>query len=117
MARSGGGPLRHPVLLQKPTANATPDGFGVVDLTDDDNWATVASRRAAITPTGGGEFFHGRQVQAQVTHMIEFRHDSATEQIGPRWRIKFGTRIFQVESAYSVNERGRRMECQCREMV
>ena len=117
MARAGGGPLRHPTVIQKPKAGATPDAMGVVDLTSDDNWATVATRRAAITPTGGSEFFHGRQVQAQVTHLLEFRHDAATEQIGPTWRIKFGSRVFQVESAYDVNERGRRIEVQCREMV
>ncbi len=111
------GSLRHSVAIQKPKADATPDDFGVVDMTDDGNWTTVASRRAAVEPRSGSEFFHGNQVQAEITHLVTLRQDSLTEQIGPRWRLKYGSRVLQVERAYSLQERGQWIECQCREMV
>lgn len=109
--------LRHPVVIQSPDDSATPDAFGNIDFTNDDNWTTEGSRRCQIRPVTGKELYHGAQVQSNLTHTLRFRADELTGQISSRWRIVFGSRVFNVERAFTVMELDWEVEVQCVERV
>lgn len=111
------GELRHEVAIQKPNDGVTADDFGTIDLTNGANWTHVATRRAKIEPHAGGETFAGRQVQAQITHVVTLWCEPVIAAIGARWRIVHGARRLHVERAYTVGEEGRQIECQCCEVA
>lgn len=111
------GELQHEVALQRPNDAATTDDFGDIDLSNDANWTTVATRRAKIEPVGGGERFAGGQVQAGITHVVSLWWDPAIASVKSRWRIVHGSRKLHVDRAYTVGERARQIECHCQEKV
>lgn len=102
------GTLRHRVLIQKRDPSQSPSGAV------SDGWVSVATTYAAIEPLTGRERLTADQVQAETTHRIIIRWRPGFD---PTYRIRFGDRIFHVESAISREERGRSLELLAREEV
>lgn len=105
-------PYTHTLTLQKPDPNATNDDDGLIDLRNDDNWVTVASIRARFVTSGGRESERTdtetyRQVQAMDTVLVFTPATNTTRNLNPAWRLKLGTRVFQIVSAQLINETGR----------
>ena len=105
------------VTLQKPNTGVAADAGNHVDLTDDDNWLTVATRKCIIKTRGGSESYRFAQVQAEVTHLIDMRSDSVTRQVGPTWRLDFEGRKFDIVAAYDVDESRRTVRIHAVEQV
>ena len=103
------GPLRHRVEIQQATESADAHNQAV------QSWATVASRWAQIRPATGREVLDGQAPAADVSHEITLRHYSRT--LTPKFRLKLGTRVFNVVSAVNFDERNRRTVIQAREEV
>lgn len=107
------GKRRNRVRLDRPKPTAEKDAAGQIDLADESNWQNVASRFARIVPRGGRESFRFQQVRAEVSHLLELPSDSVTRTIDPTWRIKFGSRTFQIDSAFDVEERMKMVQVYC----
>lgn len=89
------GKLRHRVEVQTPTE--TLDALGQASRT----WATTTTRYASILPLTGRELERARQISPDVTHKLTLRNVSITT----RDRLLFGTRVFNVQSVLTPEER------------
>lgn len=98
-------PYTHTLTIQRP--GTTTDAAGHVDLTDDDNWTTVGQIRARFITKGGRESFVFKQTQAETTHVLLSPSTTLTRSLDPAWRLKMGTRIFQITNTNDVNEMNR----------
>lgn len=103
-----GGKLRNRVEIQAVTE--TVDSYGQPVKT----WATVDKRWAAIEDSTGREFERAKQFAADMTHLVRMRfYDGLTQQ----HRIKFGSRIFGIESVNDMDQRNREHVLSCKEIV
>jgi SPP1 family predicted phage head-tail adaptor len=103
------GKLRHRVELQKPTESTLgSDGLPVV------TWSTQERRWAEIRPLSARELFAAQQVQAQVTHAVKLRW---TNPLNAKYRIKWNTRYFGIESVIDPDERNVEHTLLCREVA
>lgn len=104
------GRLRHPITIQAPvkTANTTGETRK--------QWSDVASRRAHIEPLSGRELWQARQTDATVSHRVTMRADRSLS-IVPQMRVKFGTRVFDINAALTVDEIHHEQVLYCTEVV
>ena len=98
------GRLRHRVTIERNT-NSTPNDNGQVKP----NWQTVYTRWAAIRPLRGKEYEEAHQMKAIETHEITLRYVPITR----KDRIRYGSRIFNIESVINVGERNKELLCRC----
>jgi SPP1 family predicted phage head-tail adaptor len=99
MARTQAGKLRHLVDFQKDIGAAVNSrGHTTAD------WVTQFRGYCQLEPLTGNELVVQKQIHSTVTHKIVTRCiQSATPQ--PTWRVKYGSRLFHVESILNVDER------------
>lgn len=102
------GKLRHYVQLQS-SADAQ-DDYGQQSKV----WTTEESIFASIQPLRGQELLEFQQINAELTHKIFIRH---TSNATPAKRIKFGTRIFDINVVRNIDERNIMQELLCKEKV
>lgn len=96
--RLGVGRFKDRIIFQAQVA--TPDGAGGNVLT----WADQGSAWAKVEPISAREIARHRGQVAEISHKITTPRRS---DIAPTaaWRIKFGTRYFNVRSIIDVGER------------
>jgi SPP1 family predicted phage head-tail adaptor len=83
-----------------------------------ENWVRKFPHWAEIVPRAGREARRFDQVRAEVDHIIRMLHTSLSSQIKPAdWRVKFGTRVFNIGAAFTVKEQQAIVELQCTEIV
>lgn len=104
--RSQVGRLRHRVELQEIVTTETDSG----QLTDAPT--TRATVYADVRPLRGYEAFGAHQLQAEVSHSIRIRFRTDVE---ASWRVKYGDRLFRVDSVFNVEERDRFLALICTE--
>jgi len=102
------GKMRHKVEVQAPVNSS--DGGGGSTRT----WSTVSTRWAKISPKGGNESYRQAQVQETLTLEITIRW---LENIGTNYRLKYGSRIFNIKNLRNIEERSRYIVMQCEEGV
>lgn len=104
------GQLRHRIEIQALTV--TPGSMGEPTET----WATSATIWGAVYPLKGKEWFEskGKAIRAEVTHRVHIRYMPG---ITPKHRVKFGSRIFRIESVLNPEERNRELILMCCEEV
>lgn len=73
-----------------------------------------ATVQAAIRPMSGREREKAQHLHAEVTHKISMRF---LENVTPKMRILFGTRVFDIIDTLNIDERGRYLELTCQEEV
>lgn len=102
------GKLRHHLEIQEEITPTPTDSFGAPKP----KWTTVAKRYAEIEGIEGRELWQGQQVRPDVTHGITIRYyqNSKGEPLGPKQRLKWVKRIFNIESAINIGERKRGTE-------
>jgi len=101
------GQLRHRVELQRPVDNQ--DGYGEVKRT----YTTDTTVWASIEPLQGREFEYAQQISAETTLKITIRYNS---NVTPKYRLKFGTRIFEITSLINPKERNEYLVLMCKEV-
>jgi SPP1 family predicted phage head-tail adaptor len=101
------GMLRHRVEIH--SIKEVPDGGGGFI----DEWQTDATVWAQIKPVSGVESLVGMQLQDSVTHDIIMRY----RQLKAKQRIKFGDRLFNIQSVIDIEERGRWLQIRAEEGV
>lgn len=92
------GALRQRIDLQ--SAVETRDAIGGVIRT----WSTIATVWGEIRPMNSHETVANRQVVGRITHFIKIRHYAALRQT---WRVKYGTRTFNITGIRNIDERGK----------
>jgi len=102
------GKLRHRVTIQK--KSVARDAYGSETVT----WLEEAVVWASVEPIAGREYFMSQQMQSDVTHRIIIRYYAG---VIPSYRIKFGTRIFDIMSVINTEERNREMVLMAREFL
>ena len=100
--------MRHYIDLQ--SATASQDGYGEESKV----WATDESIFAQIQPLRGQQLLEYQQINAELTHRIIIRH---TSNATPEKRIKFGTRIFDINVVRNIDERNIYQELLCKEKL
>ena len=104
------GNLRHQIELQTntPTTNSFGEQIPV--------WTTQATVWASINPLAGREFVEAKQrkIDATVRIITRYRADMLPT---PNWRVKFGNRIFDIDTVMNRNERNRTVDLMCREVM
>lgn len=109
------GSRSHRVTIEKPGGTAGDDGL--VDLTLDSNWTQLGKRWAGFKTRGGAEGRRFNQVGAEITHLIDMTYDTLTRQIVPSWRLRKGSRKFNITAAYDVDEAHRTVLVHATEVV
>lgn len=79
-------------------------------------WTTLATVWAAVEPLAGRQFFAAQQTQAQVTHSIRIRW-SRDWTLGPKDRVKFGERLFDIVAVLNIEERNQELVIQAVEVL
>jgi SPP1 family predicted phage head-tail adaptor len=101
------GDLRHKVQIQNPT-EAT-DSQGGAEFT----WATVGSAWAAIEPLSSREQSYQATIQVVASHKVTLRYTSL---VTNRSRLLLGSRVLDVVSRVSAEERGEQLLLICNEV-
>lgn len=104
------GELRHQVTLQK-LGTRVEDGYGGGSIPQTD----VATVWAAIEPLTGNELLRATgQFESVIDTRIRIRYYPGVK---PEWRVKYGTRVFDIKSVADLEERHREMELMCEEVI
>ena len=102
------GDLNKRIILQYETK--TSDGMGGFSTL----WIDTATVWAAIWPTSAAELIQSMQTDMVISHRIRIRFRSV---LRPSWRIKFGTRYFNIVSIINPNEKNEYLDIMAREAV
>lgn len=102
------GALRRRVTLQ--TQSLVGDGAGG----DTESWKDFVTVSAEILPLTGRELFQAQQVNDELTHRITLRYYPG---VTSDMRVKYGTRIFLIESLIDTEERHRELVVMGKELV
>ena len=102
------GRLRKWVQIQESTV--TNDGAGGLD----DDWNKVWNRRAGIEPLSGSELVENDQVRTVATVKILMRW---WDGLLTTHRIKYGSRVFEINHINNVMERNKDYEVLCTEVI
>lgn len=100
------GHLRHRVQLDHYTVAANAVGDPVK------SWASVAEVWASIEPLSGRELEWAQQQHAQAAIRVTMRYRAG---IDTTYRIRFGTRTFEVLAVVNPDERNETLVVTCRE--
>lgn len=89
------GTLTHRITLQ--SRSELSDGMGGVTET----WTDQATTWAEIDPPKSREFYGAGQVQTEIVTRIRIRY---RPNVSHAWRVKFGTRYFNITSIVNPDE-------------
>ena len=102
------GRMRHRVTIQSPTATTDTGGGKSVA------WGTLKEVFADIQPANTSYGTKHEQETETVTHKVVIRHRA---DIGTNYRIKFGSRIFNIVGILNPDERSKFLEISCTEGI
>ncbi len=102
------GELRQRITLQQKTV--TRDSYGAEVI----SWTDVATVYAFVQPLQGREFFESQRINAEITAKITIRFRAG---IRPFDRIKYGDRLFDIQSVINPDERRRELQLMVKEVI
>lgn len=102
------GSLSKRVTLQSP--ERAPDGAGGATVT----WADIATVWASIEPVSGHEPYIAQALRGKVSHKVHIRYRMG---IGPKNRLLYGARSYDILAALNDKEEGRFLLLLCEEVV
>jgi len=102
------GKLNKRISMQ--SATNTADGMGG----DTQAWADTPQIWAAIWPVSGREQVKNMANQGTISHQIRIRYRSG---ITPAWRVRFGTRYFNIVSIVNPEEKNEFLDLICKEDI
>lgn len=100
------------ITVQKPATTTDANGQAVIS-----GWTDVATVWASIRPISGREKLRAGAVGSTLTHTVCVLYQSKL--MPPltvsAWRVKYGTRIFNIVAAFSPNEAREEIIFSCEE--
>jgi len=100
------GELNKQITLQKPTP--TVNGYNE----EAPGWTDVATVWAAIDWQSGRRYEAAKQLNAEVQGVIRIRYRS---DVKPEWRLKYGSRYFEIITISNVKERNAELQLNCKD--
>lgn len=104
------GSLFTPLVIESSSATRNELNEDVV------SWAAFRTTSGRVVPQAGREFEAARQRVAELTHLISVRYHPA-KVVTPGMRVKLGSRVLDIVSAATVDERKREQQLLCVEAV
>lgn len=102
------GALRHRIAIEE--KSVAQNEFGEEEAT----WNTFVDAWASIRPLTGREFLESRAQGQEISHEVRLRHRDG---VTPEMRVSFDGRVFDIEAAMNVEERGKELVLMCKELV
>lgn len=102
------GQLRHRVTIQE--RGTTQDEYGAPI----EEWTNVTTDWANVEPLRGMERHAAKHTEASADVKVTMRYRSGVTSTN---RLKFGSRIFDIESPINIGEANRTLEIFCKEAV
>lgn len=100
------------ITIQKPATSTDANGQAIIS-----GWADVATVWASIRPISGREKLRAGAVGSTLTHTVCVLYQSGL--MPPltvaAWRVKYGTRTFNIVAAFSPNEAREEIIFSCEE--
>lgn len=106
------GQLRERIDFQEKTEAS--DGLGPGGSETWSNVTGLTSIPAAVWPISAKEHRQQGKLEMEITHQIRVRYNSSIEE---KYRIKFGTRYFNIVSKINMEERGVMLDIMAREIT
>ena len=100
--------LRQRVTLQTKTATRSASGAEVP------TWTDTVTVWASVEDLNGREFWGSRKVNAEATAIITIRHRLS---VVTTMRAVFGSRTFDILTAYDPDNKRRELHMECRELI
>lgn len=98
--------MRDKFTLQSPSGDA--DDGGHLDLSLDSSWEDRGEFYfVKIHSQSSREIFQARQVRAEVSHVVDVWFTPVTAEVTSCHRWKSGSRVFEVVSAFDVDDENR----------
>lgn len=104
---------RATVVLEKLAAPEVLDDLG----SPVETWETLTTCPAYIEPLVGRELFAAQQTQATADHRIWLRYDTETAQLTPVMRIRYGTRLFDIQAIQNTGSRNAELQVIAKERL
>lgn len=102
------GKMKHRIEIQEPIE--VKDAYGGITTT----YTTRRTCWSKITPMTGKEIYKFQKFDMRISHSVKLYYYSALE---PSWRIKYGTRYFNIISIINDEEDNKSMSLLCEEVV
>lgn len=99
------GQLRHRIAVEQRTQ--TLDTFG----DQPETWSNVCYVWADINPLSGREREAAQVINVEISHEITIRYQSqfADPRVMAAYRLRYGTRLFNIHGSFIVDEHNREM--------
>ncbi|GAC1475657.1 MAG: hypothetical protein NVSMB9_28580 [Isosphaeraceae bacterium] len=107
------GKLRKRLTYRTPN-DSTPDSYGQT-IAPATAYTTVGTYWGEIRSPNGRELANAAQIKAVVSHVVTIRYQGSLP--SPKGEFLYQTRIFQIASVVNVDERNRRVDLLCTELV
>lgn len=104
------GDLNKQIEIQQPVTSTGETGQ------QEKNYVTVATVWAKIRTLSGNERLMSQQVGAMLTHEVTIRYDASLG-LKPTYRIKYGSRVFDIKDVRDVDEANVEYRMRCVEAV
>ena len=101
------GALRHQVVIERPQITRDSAGGEVT------TWLSIATVYASVEPISGREWVTANAAGGDLSHRVRMRY---TPDLDLTDRLRFNSRIFQVESVINTDERNVELVVMCREI-
>lgn len=103
-------------IAKTASTGGTADASGHIDLEDSTNWTTLGTAWShSFKSRGGREYYLFREIQADVSCIVDFQYDSITRQLGPTCKLVSGSRTLEIVAAYDLDNAHCLIRCECRE--
>ena len=101
------GKLRHRVTIQEFTSVRKTGGGRTK------TWADLTTVWAHVMPKAKDEIINAMQLEGATDHVVTIRY---RDEVNTNQRIKFGSRYFSIKSLVNIEEKGRFLEIEAREV-
>jgi SPP1 family predicted phage head-tail adaptor len=101
------GRLRHRVVVEQVTRTGDAMGQAV------ETWTTFTTVWADVQPLRGRELFAAQAANSEATTKVYMRYRAG---ISPKWRLKFGTQVYQILEIIDPGMRHVQLQFVCKEL-
>ncbi len=101
--------LRETIIIQAATDSIDAVGGPII------TWSDFITRKAAIVPLNGTEYFTAQQFNVDVNVRIRLRFDTLASLITAKHRVLWGTRIYSISTVINRMEHNKEIILMCQE--
>jgi SPP1 family predicted phage head-tail adaptor len=105
------GRMRHQVVIEQRSTAQDTTGAQV------NTWTSLGTFDANVSPVTGRELVTAQAIGAEISHEVTLRYDPifADPVAASAYRVRYGTRLFDVKGVVNDEERDRMITLRCTE--